>query len=223
MIQKRFALMARLSLLVVLLPASLLAQPNAKDVLPPPGTMIKAELTTVLDSSSATKGDAVVLKILFATNEGKRVALPHGATLIGKVVSARSAQRDNAGFLTLALDHLEFPDGTTQPVRGEIQFMSLKDIMAEVNGTEVTLRGKVDESETIKVQSSASMAPPARNNDDLAHRDERYPDQQKTSSTFDLTHKKGRDLRIAPGSFVNIKILEPSTPPAATSAPKPPR
>lgn len=220
MIRKFLKMLFRLSLLAVFLSFPIAAQTIDPDVVPPPGTMIKAELATPLDSASAAKGDVFVLKILFATNEGKRVAFPQGTQLIGKVVSARGAQRDYAGFMTLALDRLEYPDGATHPVRGEMQFMSLKkDVVTEANEVELTLRGKVDESETIKIQSSASIAPPARNNDDVAHRDERYPDQQKSTGSFDLTHKKGRDLSVAAGMFVNVKILAPPAPPALAPAP----
>ena len=223
MIRKRLTKLCCFGALAVCWASLVHAQPAAKDVIPPPGTMIKAELAAALDSASAAKGDAVVLKILFATNEGKRVAFPRGTQLIARVISARSAQRDFAGYVTLALDHLEYPDGATHPVGGEIQFMSLKkDVVTEVNGQELTLRGKVDESETFKVQSSASMAPPARNNDDVIHRDERYPEQPKSTGSFDLTRKKGQDLSIAAGTFANIKILAPP-PVVVPAAPKTPR
>ncbi|MBZ5554843.1 MAG: TrbI/VirB10 family protein [Acidobacteriia bacterium] len=188
-----------------------------------PGTMLKASLETDLSSSSVSKGDRFNLKILFATEAGKRVALPRGSKLSGRIASARSARRDEAGYVTLVVDQLVFPDGKTETLRGEVQFPVLKDIAPEPNGDELTLRGGVQESEKMTVHSSTSNLPPPSSAEDVAHSDIKSPDKQKheTTGTLDLTKRKGRDVEIAAGVLVNVKILEPQ--PAVAPAPETPK
>ncbi len=199
----------------------MIAQRAAKDVTLPPDTMIKATLESELDSSAVTKGDFFSLKVLFATHDGKRVSLPRDSKLVGRILSARSAERENAGFIRMALDHLELPDGRTQPVRGEIYFLSLKQVTVEPNGSELTLRGRVDDTDKFTLSSNTMITPPARNTDDLANRDVRNPNSPKSESrgSIDLSKKKGRNVDIAAGAEVNIKILVPAPPPAAPPAP----
>jgi hypothetical protein len=191
-----------------------------------PGTMLKTLLENELSSSSLSKGDRFNLKILFATEEGKRVALPKGTKLSGRIVAARSARREEAGFLTLVVDQLVFPDGTIEMVRGEVQFPVLKDVTPEPNGDELTLRGGVRESEKMTVHSSTSNLPPPSSAEDVAHSDVKSPEKQKheTTGTLDLTKRKGRDVEIAAGVMVNVKALESQPLTAAPPAtPKPPK
>ena len=189
-----------------------------------PGTMLKTSLENELSSSSASKGDRFNLKILFATEQGKRVGLPRGSMLSGKIAAARSARREEAGFLTLVVDQLVFPDGKTEALRGEVQFPVLKDVAVESNGDELTLRGGVRESEKMPVPSSTSDLPPPSSAEDIAHSDNKSPDKPKheTTGTLNLTKKKGRDVEISAGVLVNVKILEFQPPPAPTpETPKP--
>lgn len=181
-----------------------------------PGTVIKASLESELSSTSASKDDRFALKILFATNEGKRVALPRGSKLGGKIVAAKSARHEQAGFITLALDQLILPDGKTEMVNGEMSFPTLKDIAREPHANEVTLRGGVQESEKMSVQSSTSNVPPPSSVDDASHRDIQSPDQRKreTTGTLDLTKRKGLDVVLASGTLLNVKIVEPPPRPA---------
>gem|GEM_PF-6272351 len=203
--------------LMVLSPlGGIIAQENANPPTLQPGTVIKASLESELSSASASKDDRFSLKILFATHEGKRVALPRGSKLAGKVMAAKSARREQAGFITLALDQLILPDGKTEMVNGDISFSALKDIALEPHGNEVTLRGGVQESEKMSVQSSTSNLPPPSSVDDASHRDVPSPDQRKreTTGTLDLTKKKGHDVDLASGILLNVKIVEPPPPPA---------
>lgn len=191
-----------------------------------PGTMLKTSLESDLSSSSTSKGDRFNLKILFATEEGKRVGLPRGSKLSGRIAAARSARRGEAGFLTLVIDQLMFPDGRTETLRGELLFPVLKDVTPESNGDELTLRGGVQESEKMTVHSSTSNLPPPSSPDDVAHSDIKSPDKQKheNTGTLDLTKRKGRDVEITAGVLVNIKILEFKLPAvAAPETPKPPK
>jgi hypothetical protein len=185
-----------------------------------PGTMLKAGLESELSSSSASKNDRFSLKILFVMDEGKRVAIPRGTRVSGKISAARSARREEAGFLTLVVDQLVFPDGKTETIRGEIQFPTLKDITPEISGEELTLRGGVQESEKMTVHSSTENVSPPSTAEDVARSDVKYPDKRKreTIGGVDLTKKKGHDVEIAAGVLVNIRILEPRPP--ETAAPK---
>jgi hypothetical protein len=188
-------------------------EPNPTAALKP-GTMIKARLAGDLSSSATSKGDFVKFTILFATDEGKRVALPRESKLCAKVVAAKSALRERAGFVTLSLDHIEFPDGKSEPVRGDIQFMTLKDITVESTSGELTLQGRVEESEKMTVQSSTSTGPPPANASDVEHADDKSPERRRATSTgtIDLTKKKGHDVDIPTGTVVNVRILEPLAP-----------
>jgi hypothetical protein len=191
-----------------------------------PGTMLKTGLENELSSSSASKDDRFSLKILFATDEGKRVALPRGTKLSGRISAARSARHEEAGHLTLVVDQLVFPDGKTETVRGELQFPVLKDITLEPNGDALTLWGGIQESEKMTVHSSTANVPPPSSAEDVARGDIKSADKRKRESTgaIDLTKKKGHDVEIAAGVLVNVKILEPHPPAAvAPESTKPPR
>jgi hypothetical protein len=206
--------------------SSLWAEENKAPATLKPGTMLKTSLENELNSSSASKGDRFNLKILFATEEGKRVALPRGAKLSGRIASARSARREEAGFLTLVIDQLVFPDGRTETLRGEILFPVLKDVAPEPNGHELTLRGGVQESEKMTVHSSTSKLPPPSSAEEVAQNEIKSADRQKHESTgtLDLTKRKGRDVEITAGVLVNVKILEPQPPTtSAPETPKPPK
>ncbi|MDD5542321.1 MAG: hypothetical protein PHX83_04035 [Acidobacteriia bacterium] len=186
-----------------------------------PGAMVKCQLDGDLSSTSISKGDMVDFKILFATDDGKRVVLPHGSKLQATVTQAKSALKERIGTITLKLTQLILPDGHTEPVQGSIQFMALKEVTVEPNDAEVTLEGKLDESSTMSIQSSTSMSPPPSNADDMANGDIKNPERSKkqASGSLDLTRKKGHDVEIPSGTTANIKILEPS--PAASSKPAP--
>jgi hypothetical protein len=193
----------------------LLSQNSSPSAVPTlkPGTMIKCQIESDLSSGSASKDDSVDFKILFATDDGKRVALPRGAKLRAKVLNAKSALKERTGLLTLKLAQLVFPDGHTEDLQGEIQFMSLKDVTNETNGAELTLRGRLDESNTLSIQSSASVNRPASNVDDIVNGDlkKSEPPKKATSGSLDVTKKKGHDVEISAGTTVNIRILEPAS------------
>lgn len=186
-----------------------------------PGTMIKTRLESDLSSSSASKDDLLKLRILFATEEGKRVPLPRESKLIAKVVSVKTALRERPGSLTLVLDHLELPDGKTETLRGEIQFMSLKEITAESSNGELTLRGRIEEADKMTIQSSTPALPPAHVND-VAHGEDKSPDKRRhdSSGAIEISKKKGHEVEIAVGTIANVRIVEtPAPAPALKTSP----
>ncbi len=202
------------------------AQDKVADTVPKPGTMIKATFGDEISSTSVSKGDSFNLKILFATLDGKRVTIPHESKLVGTILAEHAAHREDAGFITLKLDHIEFPDGTTAPISGEIQFLTLPKATIEPDGLALTLRGLVDQSDRMTVQSNTSNTPPPSSAEDLSHGDIKSPEKKRTESTgqFELTKKKGRDVVVPAGTSVNIKITEPpaNPPTPATSNPTKP-
>jgi hypothetical protein len=173
--------------------------------------MVKAKLERPLSSISMSKDDQFFLKILFATDDGKRVPLPRETRLGGKLVAVKSALRDRPGLLTLQLRELLFPDGNIVPVSGEMQFATLKDITTEANGINLTLRGRIEEADRMTIQSSTSNVPPPANNNDVAHSDTKSPGERKIGSTgtLELTKKKGHDVEIPADTVINIKIVNP--------------
>jgi hypothetical protein len=208
----KFALVFACTLILNVVLLSQNPSPSAAPTLKP-GTMIKCQIDSDLSSASASKDDSVDFKILFATDDGKRVVLPHGAKLRAKVLNAKSALKERTGLLTLKLAQLVFPDGHTEDLQGEVQFMSLKDVTIETNGTELTLHGRSEESNTLSVQSTASVNRPASSVDDIVNGDRKKsePPKKTTSGGLDLTKRKGHDVEISVGAAVNIRILEPAS------------
>lgn len=217
----------KLFVLLVLLAAwsgtthmNLVAQTETTGLTLPPGTMVKARLIEELNSSRTSKDDRFDLRILFATHEGKRLPLPRETRISGKILSAKSALRERAGLLTFRIDQLVFPDEKAEPLQGEIQLLAVKDVTTESNGPELTLRGRVDESNTMTIQSSTSNTPPPSNVDDLSHGDLKSPDKKQNNSrgSLELTKKKGHDFDLPTGTIFNIKILD-SPPPGVPAKP----
>jgi len=89
---------------------------------PPPGSFVRARLTTPLSSATAKKGDEVEAVLSQPLFDGKKLILPQGCRLKGAVVQvqpARSLSRN--GRLRMVFHELVLPDGVEQKVNASLE------------------------------------------------------------------------------------------------------
>jgi hypothetical protein len=88
-------------------------------------TMIQAELTKPVDTKKAKPGDPLTAKVVNEVSSGGGVAIPRGAKLTGRVLSAQPYLRDSSeSSLTLVFDRAVLKHNQEMPLRLVIQALA---------------------------------------------------------------------------------------------------
>ncbi len=124
-------------------PSSLTAQPVSATYAPvvmsafftalPPGTRLVARLESPV--STALKNTPAVAAIEYNYSRNGEVVIPAGSKAFGKLSSA-----NEHGFVELAFDTIELPDGTTQKIDGFGESLTYQPIKGSVTGRNVGLQ-----------------------------------------------------------------------------------
>lgn len=122
-------------------PDPIAQSPGAREV-----WSIHAQLTAGLTSASARPGDPVkALVVEPVYDRAHKLVVPQGATLIGKVTTAKAARTlGRNGKLRFSFQQVVMPAGTTRPVEGSLAGASVdksQDLSLDAEGT-VTPRNK---------------------------------------------------------------------------------
>jgi len=98
--------------------AVVLSQTAAKTVKVRDATLVRLSLKDALTSANARVDDPVRFEVTQDVKVGDLVAIPEGATARGHVVDAKpKTALGRSGKLTLTVDHVEAPDGTSIRLR----------------------------------------------------------------------------------------------------------
>jgi hypothetical protein len=95
--------------------------PAAQPMRPAPGTELTGALTSSLDSKSAFVGQTVVLTDVASSDRSIS-----GATLLGTVTDITRPGQGRNAQVRIHFDSLRLPDGTSAPVDGIVESMSVK-------------------------------------------------------------------------------------------------
>lgn len=103
---------------ILLIPATLVAQASTTTIKIPDGTPVKLSLLDALSSASANVDDPVHLEVMDDVKLGGTVVIPKGSTASGHVVEVEPKKRMGCGGkLNFSVDHVKAPDGTNVRLR----------------------------------------------------------------------------------------------------------
>jgi len=79
------------------------------------GTAVSARLETLVDSSTAIAGDAVVARVTEPVRIAERIVIPQESVLNGRVETVQSATDEVEGRFRLVFREIQFSDGRRVP------------------------------------------------------------------------------------------------------------
>ncbi len=96
---------------------------SALGSVPPVDTVLHARLVLEVSSATATRGTPVVAELTEPVySADRRLLLPSGSRLIGRVLEAKPARHlHRNGELRVIFEHIEIPGGTLQEVQGTLE------------------------------------------------------------------------------------------------------
>jgi hypothetical protein len=88
----------------------------------PPGSMVRARLTTELNSATTQKGDEVEAALSKPLFDGNHLVLPQGTLLKGTVVQVRAARwLKRNGQLRMVFHEIDLPEGIEQKISASLE------------------------------------------------------------------------------------------------------
>lgn len=119
--------------LAFLLPGAAQAQryPETRQVSLPEGTVLRAELTDRLSSTTSQAGDRFTAEI---QSDDYDSGLPRGTEVVGHVRSVQRANKDRPATLDVDFRTLRLPDGRTYAIDGSLTSLDAKNVRRTSSG-----------------------------------------------------------------------------------------
>ncbi len=102
------------------------APPTASEDKLKPGTLVRAEMISVIDVKKSHAGDIFEARVWGDLWGQNKIILPHDTKIMGRVLDAQPRTKDNPeSKLVITLDKAVLKDGSELPLRGIVQSVEL--------------------------------------------------------------------------------------------------